>query len=254
VALGISVFHLGRPLHAVRAIKMWRRSWLSREVLFFTLFAGSAITYSILGWQAIIPVSSIIRFVLGIFVAASGLIGVFCSAMIYKVPARPSWNSWRTPVAFFATAFILGPLLALVVLLWNMRVSATVLLGAEAILSPIGTLFSAVLLTAGFVQLSGIIIKLFNTFSREEPELQASARLLTQRFKRLFLSRLGFLLAALLFVPWILFALPVDGSANLSRMAFLLTGLLLLALCSEFFGRYLFFVTVVPRKRPEGYT
>ena len=35
VALNISVFHLGRPAYAWRALKMWRRSWLSREVLLF---------------------------------------------------------------------------------------------------------------------------------------------------------------------------------------------------------------------------
>ena len=30
VALNISVFHLGRPAYAWRAVKMWKRSWLSR--------------------------------------------------------------------------------------------------------------------------------------------------------------------------------------------------------------------------------
>ena len=39
LALNASFFHLGRPLYAVRALKMWRRSWLSREVLFFSLFS-----------------------------------------------------------------------------------------------------------------------------------------------------------------------------------------------------------------------
>src|SRR5258708_12251416 len=36
--LNISVLHLGRPAYAWRALKMWRRSWLSREVLLFGLF------------------------------------------------------------------------------------------------------------------------------------------------------------------------------------------------------------------------
>ncbi|MFQ5716616.1 MAG: DmsC/YnfH family molybdoenzyme membrane anchor subunit, partial [Nitrospinales bacterium] len=43
IAMGASVFHLGRPMYAFRALKMWRRSWLSREILFFTLFAAAAI-------------------------------------------------------------------------------------------------------------------------------------------------------------------------------------------------------------------
>ena len=41
LALNASTLHLGRPIHAYRALRMWRRSWLSREVLLFTLFAGS---------------------------------------------------------------------------------------------------------------------------------------------------------------------------------------------------------------------
>ncbi len=36
LALAASTLHLGRPIHAYRALKMWRRSWLSREVLLFT--------------------------------------------------------------------------------------------------------------------------------------------------------------------------------------------------------------------------
>ena len=40
VALGASTLHLGRPIYAYRALKMWRRSWLSREVLLFSIFSG----------------------------------------------------------------------------------------------------------------------------------------------------------------------------------------------------------------------
>jgi ferredoxin len=42
VSLAASTLHLGRPIHAWRALQMWRRSWLSREVLLFSLFAGVA--------------------------------------------------------------------------------------------------------------------------------------------------------------------------------------------------------------------
>src|SRR4029077_7160399 len=33
LALNASTLHLGRPVYAYRALRMWRRSWLSREVL-----------------------------------------------------------------------------------------------------------------------------------------------------------------------------------------------------------------------------
>ena len=46
LALAASTLHLGRPIYAYRALKMWRRSWLSREVLLFTAFSAAACLYA----------------------------------------------------------------------------------------------------------------------------------------------------------------------------------------------------------------
>ena len=46
LALAASTLHLGRPVYAYRALKMWRRSWLSREVLLFTAFSVVACLYA----------------------------------------------------------------------------------------------------------------------------------------------------------------------------------------------------------------
>ena len=51
LALNGATLHLGRPVYAYRALKMWRRSWLSREVLLFTAFSASpACTPRCCGW------------------------------------------------------------------------------------------------------------------------------------------------------------------------------------------------------------
>src|SRR6185369_17282468 len=42
LALGIGTLHLGRPFGAWRAFLGLRRSWLSREIVVFGLFAGMA--------------------------------------------------------------------------------------------------------------------------------------------------------------------------------------------------------------------
>ena len=49
-ALNVSVFHLGRPAYAWRALKMWRRSWLSREVLLFGLFFAAIGLCTVASW------------------------------------------------------------------------------------------------------------------------------------------------------------------------------------------------------------
>ena len=50
LALAAATFHLGRPAHAYRALRMWRRSWLSREVLAFAAFSHVAAVYAGLLW------------------------------------------------------------------------------------------------------------------------------------------------------------------------------------------------------------
>src|SRR5204863_8245229 len=51
LALGASVFHLGRPKYAFRAVIGLRTSWLSREILAFGAFAGAAATYAAYVWR-----------------------------------------------------------------------------------------------------------------------------------------------------------------------------------------------------------
>ena len=98
LALLASTLHLGRPIHAIRALKMWRRSWLSREVLLFSLFTASAVVYAAdlwlrgPGW-----------WVFGFLTCLLGLLGVGASARIYLVPGRPAWKSSFTVLEFFST-------------------------------------------------------------------------------------------------------------------------------------------------------
>lgn len=240
LALNTAFFHLGRPIFAMRALKMWRRSWLSREVLFFTLFVGMAALYCAVLWQEFWKIPEFFRWIVGGVTSIFGFSGVYSSAMIYRVPARPSWDTVRTPVAFFATSFILGAISNLVIFSWigldeKFRLMATVLMGC--------------FLLAGFTQIAAIFVKILYSFQNEEPELKASAQMLTQRFRVLFLSRMGLLLGILLGIPMILFSMGSQASV----LAPWLSVLGVLGLFSELMGRYLFFVTVVPKKRPEGY-
>lgn len=108
-ALNVSVFHLGRPAYAWRALRMWRRSWLSREVLLFGLFYSSVTACAIsarlpqLQW-AVVPIAyASILF---------GLCGTLASAALYLVKARPAWNTVHTPIDFLASAALLGSLVA----------------------------------------------------------------------------------------------------------------------------------------------
>jgi DMSO reductase anchor subunit len=119
LALGASVFHLGRPKYAFRAILGIRSSWMSRECAAFGLFAGCSVLYASLFWveplsgRFGLPVPPALllaqgRSVLGFVVAASGVLGVLCSMMLYQVTARRWWSAARTSGRFFLTAAVLG--------------------------------------------------------------------------------------------------------------------------------------------------
>ncbi len=120
LAMGASVFHLGRPQFFYRAIIGFRHSWLSREVAAFGAFTGLATAYAIavvLGW----PVAKGLPLdLLGAAAAASGLIGVGCSVMIYAVTRRASWRAARLVAKFAGTAAVCG----LAAIVWASTVSS----------------------------------------------------------------------------------------------------------------------------------
>jgi DMSO reductase anchor subunit len=110
-ALNISVFHLGRPAYAWRALKMWRRSWLSREVLLFGLFFLSLAALTSASWLSaggLLPHDASVLAVLRVAAPMIGIAGLFASARLYLVPARPAWNTNHTPTDFMLSALLLG--------------------------------------------------------------------------------------------------------------------------------------------------
>ncbi|HEV2325779.1 MAG TPA: DmsC/YnfH family molybdoenzyme membrane anchor subunit [Terracidiphilus sp.] len=214
-ALSASTLHLGRPIHAARALRMWRRSWLSREVLLFTLFAAAATLYSISIWT-----QSGHAIVAGAATAVLGLAGVGASARLYLAPGRPAWNSPFTILDFFATTLLLGASVA------------DLLVGSnESIwLLPASGMF-AVLILAG---------KLAWLARSSRKELCGSWQLLSTILFNKLLLRVGLLTVGL----WL---------AEYERMFWVQALALAMLILQELLGRYLFFVSVVPTSIASGF-
>lgn len=262
LALLAAVFHLGRPLYAYKALRMWKRSWLSREVLLFAVFSMSGGLYAALQLTRhffapsfFLPLSGggdkwgWVMFLLGAFVVVSGLAGVYASAKIYLVPARPAWNTVRTPLKFFLTGFMLGPLFALCVYgfyLLSHPIENRLTSGMTSSLLAVSAL-------AGFVQLCVLLSRLFSLNWTSSDELYGSSFLLIHRFQKFFIGRLALLVLGSFLFPFVLFLfLP---SPALTGSIFLILSCLcfLASLAGEFLGRYLFFVTVVPKNIPGSF-
>ena len=218
-ALGGATLHLGRPAYAYRALKMWRRSWLSREVALFGAFSGVATLYAAMLWLGLAGSAW-----LGALTTVLGIAGVTASACIYRVPSRPAWNTRFTLLQFNLTGAALGPLLAL-------AVGATDARGAA--------MAGAALAAA---QLLLVALRFVRLVATDSIELKGTARLLSTTFKTHFIAR-GLLLGA----GGVALPLVAAGSVVLPWVAFSL------ALAGEIVGRYLFFVSVVPTHMATPY-
>jgi DMSO reductase anchor subunit len=219
VSLSASTLHLGRPVYAWRALRGLRRSWLSREVLGLTLFAAVASLFAWMLWTAAPG-----RAVVGLVVTLFGVLGITCSARIYVVPARPAWNSGYTIADFFATALLLGPLLI------------------RTMIEPGAPWIAWAAAAGGAFQLITQSLK-FLWLSRSETfELRASSLLLSGRFTPAFLLRMGVLVAAGIVAPL--------ASATSAAVI----GAFAMALAGEWLGRWLFFVSVVPKNTAAAFS
>ena len=150
VGLFAALFHLSTPLQAARAIVNFSSSWLSREIVFGSLFAAllSAMVWS--EWRAAYsgavssaqerraasparagppsanpakgrretgpepanptPANPALAKWLPRLTAVAGLAFLGCQTAIYLLPAQPAWNSFATPAGFGGTALRLGVL------------------------------------------------------------------------------------------------------------------------------------------------
>src|SRR5688572_23663328 len=229
-ALSASTFHLGRPVHALRAMKGWRHSWLSREAALFLVFGvlGAATASSALAAGCALGARGA---ALGALSLAAGIAGVSSSAGIYLLPARPAWNSWRTPVQFFLTGIVLAAASGLALL------AATP--GAEGLRYSLAGALSAASLGQALVPWTIVASGLRGGDS----PLRRTALLLTGAFARHLWTRTALAGSVAVLAPM---ATRLSAEAPHLGPACLLA----MALAGEVLGRYLFFVTVVPLEMP----
>jgi formate dehydrogenase iron-sulfur subunit len=117
-AIAISVSHLGRPLYAFRAFLGLRRSWLSREIVAFglwaslALFAAGGLVIGALGPSegslfALVAKAAASPAMRASLILAALLV-VHCSAMVYRDTPRALWATRLTSAKFLLSAAVSG--------------------------------------------------------------------------------------------------------------------------------------------------
>lgn len=218
--MAASILHLGRPMGAWRFFLGLRTSWLSREILAFSLVAPMVMVVPALPfvWRFIpesfqpLVTRALVPMPLGL--AVIGLAAVFTSVMIYVDTHRTTWRFSITANRFFGTALVFAAL-------------ATAM-GSD--LPALRVLPSLAILLKLLVEMNYLQHARSNTWSPD----RHTARLQQGPLRRVLAARLGFgLLGAMLApaAPWVA---------------------LILILVSELCERCLFFQSVHAPKMP-GY-
>jgi anaerobic dimethyl sulfoxide reductase subunit C (anchor subunit) len=108
LGLMVSTAHLGYPLNAFHALSHISSSWLSREIVFASLYLG------ILGLTTLIAlVSKRVATPLLVMASLLGLTDIFCMSAIYVHASVVTWMHVNTHVMFFGTALSLGAIAGL---------------------------------------------------------------------------------------------------------------------------------------------
>jgi anaerobic dimethyl sulfoxide reductase subunit C (anchor subunit) len=113
LGLMVSTAHLGYPLNAFHALRHVASSWLSREIIFASLYLA------FLGLGALIAlVSKRLSIALLLIASLLGIVDVFCMSAIYVHSSVVTWIHFNTYLMFFGSVLSLGAVASL----WSLAV------------------------------------------------------------------------------------------------------------------------------------
>ncbi|KYH17329.1 dimethyl sulfoxide reductase [Enterobacter hormaechei] len=98
-----SALHMGYPLNAFNALRHVSSSWLSREIIFASLYLAALGLATLLmfvkkpGWKPLLVVAGL-----------GGFVDVFCMAQIYMHASVVTWQHVNTLVLFIGSVGIIG--------------------------------------------------------------------------------------------------------------------------------------------------
>ena len=111
VGLAAAVGHLGHPLAGFHAIRNLKSSWLSRESVAVSIFAGVLVVIAVLSlsrsgsvFDDVLPLGSL-----------AAAVALYAMIHVYRLRTVPSWNHTGTPLNYLGSALLLGGLLFLLV-------------------------------------------------------------------------------------------------------------------------------------------
>jgi DMSO reductase anchor subunit len=220
-----------------------RTSWLSREIVLFGLFAGLAMFDAAGFWLK--PLRGFNSAGFGATVAGAGLLGVFCSIMIYHDTRRAFWRWLPVTLKFYGTTALLGT--ASVLFVTTLQGLHSPSLTAQGAYTQLTNFLSKLLMTITALKL-GLETAVFRYLWDDRfPALNQTAHLLTGELAEITTARflLGFIGGVLLPVAFVV-QQPAPGIATLG----VTVCILVFVAGGELLERFMFFAAAVPARMP----
>lgn len=245
LALAASTMHLGRPQYAFRAVIGLRHSWLSREIVAFGVFAGAACLFAAICW---VSPSSWLLITTGWAVAISGLLGVFCSIMIYVFTGREFWSFGTTATKFMLTSAVLGiaaTWLSILVFGTFVDIPAAEQLSLQA---GVPLLKALIVVTSLKLSLEASLFR--HMLSRRQSPLKRSARLLIERLSGSTFARFASGLLGGIVMPLFLWNELIAAEPRGVFLVITTAMLFVACLVGEMLERYQFFAACAAPRMP----
>jgi formate dehydrogenase iron-sulfur subunit len=225
VGLGISIFHLGRPLQSWRAFMGVRCSWLSREILAFNALAFGVLLQLAAGALPFFSASKGYGLAALVFCSLTGAAALLSSIMVYVDTPRLFWNWKETAPRFLGSTLLLGT-------------AAADLFSKQPIYFPV----------ISFVAISKLMIELAifrHVSGPNDSPLARTAKLMTGALRNVTALRYS-----TLFIGGII--LPLLAFSQIAASNWIAPAIFLTLLASEIAERSLFFRGVAQPKMPGG--
>ncbi len=115
LAMAFSFAHLGYPMHALFAIKNLKSSWLSREILFLSIWVILLFTDIISGFNSR---DTLLLNTLHFTSLGFGLLLTWSMSKLYMLRTLTGWRKAHTPMIFFQSALLAGSYIIMMMLLF----------------------------------------------------------------------------------------------------------------------------------------
>jgi len=239
IGLPLSALHLGRPIKAMSAMKNIKSSWLSREAVALGGFTGMMMLVALLYF---IDSRGVFRIFVEILTVAIGGYGIYAQSMIYRVPAKPTWNRVSTTYKFFSTGYIGTLILATIATVSGSYSVANILLSISILLGSVQIFL--------FFE-SQRFYDLIKENNQYYYQVSRAKQLLEEDFAKLYKFRKVSLPIGAIVLP--LFAVIAINAQMVGMALFLMLLTTLVSFGSELIGRLLFYSTAIKTTMPGNF-